>query len=473
MQLEYLLAAVDHVAFAGDETVDVTAIDYDSRRVVPGSLFCCLVGANSDGHLFADDAVSNGAVAILAERRLAVDVPQAIVRDSRSAMAWAATTLNGNPSADVEVIGVTGTNGKTTVTHLLENIITEAGRKARVLGTLSGTRTTPEAPEMQKQLATWRDEGVDVVAVEVSSHALSLHRIDGTHLRVAVFTNLTRDHLDFHHSMEAYFEAKARLFDPSMTDSAVVNVDNPYGRLLLDAAKVPTVGYSLGDVRNLVLTTQGSRFEWRDLSVELPLAGSFNVANAVAAAEAATVVGVEPEAVARGLSRPLVVPGRFEVVDAGQPFTVVVDYAHTPDGLEQLLAAARELPGSHRVTVVFGCGGDRDESKRAPMGEVAAQLADRVVLTADNSRSEDTGVILDEVRLGFERTRPRRATELIVEPDRRAAIGLALRAAGTGDVVLVAGKGHERTITIGDRVEPFDDRQVVREELHRINGGCR
>jgi UDP-N-acetylmuramoyl-L-alanyl-D-glutamate--2,6-diaminopimelate ligase len=472
VQLEDLLAEVDHVAFGGDETVDVTSVEYDSRRVGAGALFCCLVGSHIDGHLFADDAVERGAVALLAERRLPVDVPQAIVPNSRKAMAWAAATLYGNPSHALEVVGVTGTNGKTTVTHLLGNIWNEAGRQAGVLGTLSAERTTPEAPDAQRQLAAWRDEGVVSVAMEVSSHALALDRVEAMRFRVAVFTNLSRDHLDFHGSMESYFETKARLFEPAMSDAAVVNVDSPHGRLLLDAAKVPTIGYSLRDVNHLQLTATGSRFVWRDQPVELPLAGSFNVANALAAAEVGLLLGVAPDVVARGLSRPLVVPGRFEVIDEGQPFTVVVDYAHTPDGLEQLLTAARELAGAAQTLVVFGCGGDRDASKRAPMGEVAARLADRVVITADNSRGETTGAIIDTIRGGFDRARTRGAAEPLVEPDRRRAIAAALAAAGAGDVVLIAGKGHESTLTIDDTVVPFDDREVVREELRRIGGGC-
>jgi len=448
--------------------VDITAIDLDSRAVRPGSLFCCIRGAHTDGHEHARAAVEAGAVAVLADHRLELGVPCLVVTDTRPAMALLAVRFNGDPAAAMTVIGITGTNGKTTTTYLLRAIFEAAGRTTEVVGTLSGARTTPEAPELQARLAAMRDRGVDVVAMEVSSHALSMHRVDGTRFAVVVFTNLSRDHLDFHETMESYFEAKARLFEPELADGAVVNLDSPYGRLLLDAAKIPTTGYSLDDVTDLVVTAAGSRFTWRGHEVTFGLGGRFNVANALAAAEAAVAVGLDPAVVAAGLSQPILVPGRFELVEAGQPFRVVIDYAHTPDGLEQLLTAVRDVAGSGAVTVVFGCGGERDATKRPAMGEVAATLADRVVLTADNSRGEDTGAIIDAVSSGYERTADRRSHELLVEPDRRRAIALALSSARPGDAVVIAGKGHETTLTIGDIVVPFDDREVTRAELARL-----
>ncbi|HEY5153585.1 MAG TPA: UDP-N-acetylmuramoyl-L-alanyl-D-glutamate--2,6-diaminopimelate ligase, partial [Acidimicrobiales bacterium] len=395
-----------------------------------------------------------------------------VVADTRLAMAAVAVRFHGDPARALTLVGITGTNGKTTTTFLLRAVFEEAGLRSEVLGTLSGARTTPEAPELQDRLAALRDAGVQAVAMEVSSHALDLHRVDGTWFRAAVFTNLSRDHLDHHHTMEAYFEAKARLFDPVFTDCAVVNCDSPYGRLLVDSAKVPTVGFGMDDAHDLEVGPAGSRFTWRGHPVTLSLGGRFNVANALAAAEAAVAVGIDPAVVARGLSRPLVVPGRFEPVEAGQPFAVVVDYAHTPDGLEQLLLSAHDLLGpGGQVTVVFGCGGERDATKRPSMGEVAARLADRVVLTADNSRGEETGAIIEAVRQGYDRTDDRRAHELVVEPDRRAAIGRALAAAGPGDAVMIAGKGHETTQITGDATVDFDDRVVAREALaHRYDG---
>jgi UDP-N-acetylmuramoyl-L-alanyl-D-glutamate--2,6-diaminopimelate ligase len=414
-------------------------------------------------------------VALLVERPLALDVTQVVVDDTRRAMALVAAEFHGHPSQAITVLGVTGTNGKTTVTHLIASMFGAAGREARVLGTLSGARTTPESVDLQATLAGWRDEGVDAVAMEVSSHALALHRVDGTRFAVAVFTNLSRDHLDFHGSMESYFEAKATLFQPELSERAVVNVDNPHGRLLRDTAVIPTVGYSMADLTDVDVEAGHSSFTWRGRRVELPLGGGFNVANALAAAEAARSAGLDEQAIVEGLARPVGVPGRFELVDVGQPFQVVVDYAHTPDALEQLLTAAREVTAHGLVTVVFGCGGERDASKRPLMGEVAARLADRVVLTADNSRGEDTGAIIDAVRQGFDRATPRHATELVIEEDRRAAIVGALAGAREGDTVVIAGKGHEPTITIGDRELPFDDRAVARAALgdHRTSGADR
>jgi UDP-N-acetylmuramoyl-L-alanyl-D-glutamate--2,6-diaminopimelate ligase len=475
VDLAEVAADLDVLAVAGAaglDGVDVGGIAYDSRQVVPGDLFCCLPGAHTDGHDHAEAAVAAGAVALLVERPLPLVVAQVQVPDARRAMALASAAFFGHPSRAMQVVGVTGTNGKTTTVHLLAAAFEAAGRSARVLGTLSGARTTPEAPDLQRQLAAWRDEGVEVVAMEVSSHALSLSRVDGTRFAAAVFTNLSRDHLDFHQTMESYFTTKSRLFDPAFTDLAVVNLDSPYGRLLRDTATTRTVGYGLDLAADLEVGAGRSTFSWRGQHVELGLSGRFNVANALAAAETAVALGLDPAPVAAGLGAVGPVAGRFELVEEGQPFTVVVDYAHTPDGLEQVLVAAGEIAGGGQVTAVFGCGGDRDPSKRGPMGQVAAERADRVVLTADNSRHEETGAIIDAVQQGFERADLRRATELVVEPDRRAAIAAALAAARPGDVVVVAGKGHEDTLVIGDDVVPFDDREVVRDELARLGGGA-
>lgn len=465
LRVEALVAAIDAVAVHGDASVTVGGVAYDSRQVAPGDLFCCAPGSVADGHDFAAAAVDAGATALLVERVLPLAVTQIAVESVRSAMAVAAAMLFGNPSHDVTVVGVTGTNGKTTVTHLLGAILTAAGRRPAVLGTLSGPRTTPESPDLQRWLAARRDEGVDTVAMEVSSHALALHRVDATRFAVSVFTNLSRDHLDFHTTMEAYFEAKARLFTPALSERAVVNLDDPSGRLLRDAATIATAGFSIDDVDDLTLGRSGSSFTWRGEHIELSLGGRFNVANALAAAEAAILLGVEPDVVARGLSGPLAIPGRFELIEEGQPFTVIVDYAHTPDGLERVLDAAGEMAGAGRVHLVFGCGGDRDRTKRSAMGEVAALGADSVVLTADNSRSEDTAAIIGAVRQGFLQASERRARDLHIEPDRRDAIALALASAADADVVVVAGKGHESTQTIGDAVLPFDDREVARALL--------
>jgi len=470
MRLADAIAALDRPTVVGDDGVSIASIEYDSRAVRSGSLFCCLVGEHRDGHEFGAEAVERGAVALLTQRELPIATPQVVVPDSRRAMALVASTFHHHPSEKLTVIGVTGTNGKTTTVQLLANVFHAAGREVRALGTLSGARTTPESPDLQATLAGWLHEGVEAVAMEVSSHALSLHRVDGTHFRVAVFTNLSRDHLEFHGTMEAYFEAKASLFGREFTDSAVVNLDSPYGRLLDDTATVPTVGFSVDELTDVEVHTDRSTFSWRGHRVELRLGGTFNVSNALAAAEAAASAGIDEASIVEGLGQPLTVPGRFEVIDEGQPFTVVVDFAHTPDALGKLLDSARQLVGNGQVIVAFGCGGERDVTKRPAMGEVAARLADRVVLTADNSRGEDTGAIIDAVRQGFDRASPRRATELVIEPDRRTAISVAVAEARSGDMVLIAGKGHEQTLTIGRTVIPFDDRMVAREELAKLRG---
>jgi UDP-N-acetylmuramoyl-L-alanyl-D-glutamate--2,6-diaminopimelate ligase len=458
--------------------VEIASVAHDSRAVEPGALFCCIRGEHADGHDFAAGAVAAGAVAVVAERAVAAipsAVPQVIVADTRLAIGPVAAAFHDDPSRSMTVVGVTGTGGKTTTTHLLGSILEAAGRPAGVIGTLTGARTTPEAPELQARLAAFRDGGKVAVAMEVSSHALAMHRVDGTWFEIAVFTNLSRDHLDFHRSMEEYFAAKARLFTPELTARAVVNLDDPRGRLLADAAVVPTVGYSLADADDVVVGARQSRCRWRGVELRVPLGGRFNVSNAIGAATAAGELGVNARDVAAGLEAAGPVPGRFELVDAGQAFPVIVDYSHKPDGLRQVLASAREVaaPGG-RVVVVFGCGGDRDRSKRPEMGAAADELADVVVLTSDNPRSEDPTAIIDEIVAGVPDP-ARRVTDgrLVVEPDRRAAIAAAVERAGAGDVVVIAGKGHETTQTIGDRVVPFDDRDEARLALSRRGAGAR
>lgn len=468
VRLERLLAALDHLqpplgalsVIGVDADLDLRAATHDSRQVRPGDLFCCVPGRHHDGHDHAPAAVAAGAAALLVERPLGLGVPELVVPDVRRAMGPVAATLLGDPSATLDVIGVTGTNGKTTTTHLLAAILNRAGRNCGVIGTLSGVRTTPEAPELQQLLAAFLAEGRRSVAMEVSSHALDLHRVDGTRFRVAVFTNLSRDHLDHHADMAAYFQAKASLFQPGRCELAVLCTDDPHGRLLFDAAQVPSVGYGIADADDLRISPEGSAFTWRGVPVTIALPGRFNVLNALAAATVAAHLGVTPEVVAAGLADVVSIPGRFERVDEGQPFVAAVDFAHTPDGLENLLVAARELAGGGRVVVVFGAGGDRDPTKRPEMGEVVARLADVVVLTTDNPRHEDPAAIMAAVHRGLA-DHPAVTTE----PDRAAAIALGVAAAGPGDVLLVAGKGHETTQTIGDVVTPFVDRDVLAAAL--------
>ncbi len=460
-----VVSALCGARLQGDPDVVLSGATHDSREVRPGDLYCCVVGASHDGHDFAAQAVVEGAAALLVQRVLDLAVPQLVVTDARAAMAPAAAAIHGEPSAAIDVVGVTGTNGKTTVVSLLGHILAETGHEVEVMGTLTGARTTPEATEVQRQLAEARDRGVTHVAMEVSSHALELHRVDSVHFAVGVFTNLGADHLDFHGTADAYFAAKARLFEAGRSAVAVLNLDDPRGRSLAESVEVPVVGYSVATLEELHLHEVPARFRWRGQDVALPMAGAHNVSNALAAAESAVAVGVDPAGVARALRSAAQVPGRFERVDNRMGATVVVDYAHTPDALEAALVAASDLrqPGGE-VWVVFGCGGDRDQAKRPQMGAVASSGADHVVVTSDNPRSEDPLRIIEAIRSGC-------TGEPIVEPDRRAAIAAALGRAGDNDVVLIAGKGHEQGQVFADRTEPIDDRDVARELL-RADGAA-
>jgi UDP-N-acetylmuramoyl-L-alanyl-D-glutamate--2,6-diaminopimelate ligase len=479
MRLDALLADADLSTAGipllqdpGDLTaVDVTTITLDSRAVTPGALYCCVPGAHVDGHHFAPAAVAAGATALLCQQRLDLPVAQLVVDEVRPAIGPLAAALNGFPSRALTVVGVTGTNGKTTTTSLLEAIFWAAGMPAGTIGTLSGARTTPDAPDLQASLATFVTEGRVAVAMEVSSHSLVQHRVDGVAFAAAVFTNLTQDHLDYHATMEQYFEAKALLFTPGRASLAVVNADDDWGARLLrriraqagPGAGSTAIPFSIEDLDALDIRAGGSRFLWRGAEIRLRLGGRFNVRNALAAATTAAALGIDTEAIATGLERVEAVRGRFEPVRAGQPFTVLVDYAHTPDGLEQALLAARELTDGGRVIVVFGAGGDRDHAKRPLMGAVATRLADVAVLTSDNPRSEDPMAIIDQVAAGS-----KGEGLLEVEPDRATAVRWALEAAHPNDVVVIAGKGHELVQEMAGSVIAFDDAQVAREALIAI-----
>ena len=449
----------------GDPSVEITSVTLDSRAAVRGSLFCCIPGALNDGHSFAAQAVDRGAVALLVERELPLAVPQVVVDDARRATGLLAAALHGHPSRSLQLIGVTGTNGKTTTTHLIADVFAAAGRRCGVIGTLNGRHTTPEAPELQQRLADFRAEGVSAVAMEVSSHALVMHRVAGCRFTVAVFTNLGRDHLDLHGTVEQYFAAKARLFRPDLCERAVVNVDDVHGRILLDAAEVPTIGFSLDEVDDLHVTPMWHRYRWRGRTVQVPIGGRHNAYNSLAAATAAEALGVDLDSIVDGLAAARPVPGRFESIASTLQFSVIVDYAHTPDGLEAALAAARE-GCEGRVIVVFGCGGDRDRDKRPEMGAVAARLADRVIVTSDNPRSEDPAAIIDAVMEGVPGDYRAR---VVTDIDRRRAFETAFHLAEPGDIVLIAGKGHESTQTIGASVVPFDDRDVARSILEAMS----
>ncbi|MGN6796756.1 MAG: Mur ligase family protein [Gaiellaceae bacterium] len=427
--------------------VEVTDLAYDARAVTPGALFFCIPGKTADGHDFAAEAVARGAAALVVERRLdELDVPQLIVPSVRAAMGPAAAEFFGRPSDTLDVAAVTGTNGKTTTAFLLHSILEAAGRKPALLTNIrrivGGEEqpiglNTPEAIDLQRLLREMLDAGDRSCVMEATSIGGAQGRLAGTRFRVLVFTNLTQDHLDFHGTMDAYFAAKRALFDQA--DAAVVNVDDEWGRRL--ASELPDAIAFSGDA---------------DLGADLRLRGRFNRQNASGAATAARVLGIDPDAIRQGLESVAGVPGRFESVDAGQPFSVIVDYAHTPDSLDNVLRAARELT-TGRLTVVFGAGGDRDREKRPLMGRVAAERADRAIVTTDNPRSEDPQAIAEEVSEG--------RLEIVV--DRRAAIEQALADASQGDVVVIAGKGADTEMEIAGEFVPFDDRAVAREVLSR------
>ena len=471
----------------GDGATTVTDVVLDTRKVVPGALFCCVPGSRVDGHDLAGKALDAGAAALVVQRPLALEAPQLLVGRVRDALAPLAAAFFDHPSDRLDLVGVTGTNGKTTTTYMLEAIFRAAGRVPGVVGTVEvrlgdrrrpAVHTTPEAPDLQRLLAEMADAGVEAAAMEVSSHGLALHRVDGTRFKAAIFTNLTQDHLDFHANLEDYYQAKRRLFTRAFTPLGVVNVDDPHGRLLAGTAEVEVVTTGTADeadwrATEVAASLEGASFRVvspaGDRPVRLRLAGHFNVANALGALAAADAVGIDLDTAVAGLEALAGVPGRFERVDAGQPFTVLVDYAHTPDSLDNLLRAARAVTGG-RVIVVFGCGGDRDRAKRPLMGEIAGRLADVAVVTSDNPRSEDPEAIVAQVAEGVARaTGPGR---FLVEVDRRAAIRAALAMAGPGDAVLLAGKGHEQGQEFaGGRKIPFDDRQVAAEELRALLGG--
>lgn len=444
----------------GAPDVPLHGISHDSGEVAEGWLFCAVVGVHHDGGEFAVEAVRSGAAAVLTQRLLDVDVPQILVGDVRASMPDAARAIHHDPAQHLTMVGVTGTNGKTTVVSMLGQILSDAGIPTATMGTLTGTRTTPESTDLQGHLAHLADEGITHVVMEVSSHALAMHRVKGVIFDVAIFTNLGRDHLDFHETQEAYFAAKVRLFGIDMCSHAVINVDDLHGRLLADTVDVPVTAIGVGQLDDLETTRDSSRFTWRGESVELGLPGRHNVSNALAAAETAHLLGIMPAAIARSLGTLAVIPGRFEVLEAapGQP-TVVVDYAHTPDALASVLEAASDIRGpGGRVVVVFGCGGDRDRAKRPEMGAAASAGADVVVVTTDNPRGEDPARIIAEVLAGCD-------DSAVVEPDRRTAITLAIEGRTVGDVVVLAGKGHETGQEFADHIDEFDDRVVAAEVL--------
>jgi UDP-N-acetylmuramoyl-L-alanyl-D-glutamate--2,6-diaminopimelate ligase len=456
----------------GAPEVEVSGLAYSSQSVTPGTLFFCVPGYRADGHDFAPDAVARGAVALVCQRPLGLGVPEVVVGDVRAAMGPAAARFYGDPTAQLRVAGITGTNGKTTTAFLLRHLLEAGGVRCGLLGTIKRVvggveeeveRTTPEAIDLQATFRRMLDEGDEACAMEVSSHALELGRAAGIRFACRVFTNLTQDHLDFHETMEAYFAAKRRLFEePGLS---IVNTDDQYGRRI--GAEVDAVSFAIDRpadyrAREIRFDLTGSRFTCDTpdgpLELESPLPGLFNVQNVLAAVAAARALDVPADAIADALPAFGRVPGRFEPVNEGQDFGVLVDYAHTPDSLENVLRAARELTRG-RLHVVFGAGGDRDRGKRPLMGDAARRLADRVLVTSDNPRSEEPEAIIDQIMEGAGPDAER-------ESDRRAAITLAVDTAAPGDVVVIAGKGHEQGQEFENgRKEPFDDKSVASEAL--------
>jgi UDP-N-acetylmuramoyl-L-alanyl-D-glutamate--2,6-diaminopimelate ligase len=469
------------VDLSGDTETPVEELSYVSGEVSPGVLFFCIEGYGVDGHDFARSAVDAGAVALCVERPTGVGVPEILVNDSRQAAALIAADFFGHPGEEMGLIGVTGTNGKTTTTYLLESILEADGRRAGLIGTI-GARidgeeretvgTTPEPIDLQRLLAEMHTKRVEAAVLEVTSHGLALNRVDGLHFDSAVFTNLSREHLGFHGGMDEYFAAKRALFEPSRSSRGAINADDSYGRELLATAGVPVAGFGLSAgatvrAEHVRLGRRGSEFRVLspvgELEVSTASAGSFNVSNCLAAASAALQVGVELAAVGEGIRQVQKVPGRFEFVDAGQPFSVVVDYAHTPAALESVLVEGRRLAEADggRLSCLFGCGGGTDRGKRPLMGAIAERLAHRIVLTSDNPRYEDPAAIIAEIGGG--------APSAMAIEDREEAIGTALEDAEPGDVVVIAGKGHETDQQLADRTTPFDDREVARSALRVLS----
>ena len=450
MQLERLIAALAPTDVVGDGALEIRELAYDAREVPRDSLFFCVQGARADGHDFAAEALERGAVALVVERRLELEAPQLVVPSVRAAMPRAAVEFFGDPTARLPVAAITGTNGKTTTAYLLWSILAAAGEQPGLLTNVErrvGTDVrevglnTPESIDLQRLFGEMLDQGNRACVMEATSMASAKGRLEGTRFAVLVFTNLTQDHLDFHGTMEEYFESKRRLF--AQADRAVLNVGDEYGQRL--AAELPdAITFRPGDALG-------------ELDLKLP--GRFNIENALAAVAAARALGVGEKAIKQGIEAVERVPGRFDQVDEGQPFTVFVDYAHTPGALETALEAARELGRGGRVICVFGAGGDRDRAKRPLMGKVVSELADLSLVTSDNPRSEDPAAIAAEVVDGL---------DLEVELDRRRAIERALELARPGDVVVIAGKGHEQGQEIDGRKLPFDDREVAREALRRL-----
>ncbi|HOB12159.1 MAG TPA: UDP-N-acetylmuramoyl-L-alanyl-D-glutamate--2,6-diaminopimelate ligase [Syntrophomonadaceae bacterium] len=484
MRLDQVCSGIDYIIIQGSLETEITGICYDSRQVGPGNLFVCVVGQNTDGHQYAHQAVQSGAAAVLAEKEIDVGSQAALIltADTRLGLAKAAANFYGHPSKQLRVVGVTGTNGKTTTTHLIQAILSEYNKSAGILGTLYARlgditkqygHTTPESVDIQEFFRLLVDNGADYAVMEVSSHALDLHRVDTIHFDAAIFTNLTQDHLDYHQTMENYREAKLKLFrmvDEKPENFCIVNKDDPSSPYFTQASPVPYYTYgikSAADVRAVEIrsTLKGTQFkvlfENQSFTITMKLIGGFSVYNALAAITFALAEKIPVPVIQQAFLNIEGVAGRFEQVDLGQDYTVVVDYAHTPDGLENILRTARQLAGNRLITV-FGCGGDRDKTKRPLMGEIAGRYSDFCIVTSDNPRTEDPQAIIDDILPGLNRVETSRYA---VVPDRREAIRHAINIAKSGDLVVIAGKGHETYQLVMGQVLDFDDRIVAAEMI--------
>lgn len=482
MHLRDLLSEANYLEIIGDIDIDIKGLSYDSRRVRKGDLFFCIKGLKADGHRFAEKAEKAGAIAAVVENiQPDLSITQVIVGNTREAMARMASTFYRHPTKKLKLVGITGTNGKTTTSFMTEGIFTAAGQKTGLLGTIeyrigdekiAVSRTTPESLDLQALFANMVAAGVETAVIEVSSHAIDLLRVEACNFDVVVFTNLSQDHLDYHGTIDAYFEVKKRIFDATIHKNIaqVINIDDEYGSSLIREGRCRQLRYSTKEevelnARNITLKADGSSFvlisPGGNVDITLKLPGYYNVYNALAAAGAAVALGIDIDKIKEGLESLHSVPGRFERVNCGQDFSVIVDYAHTPDSLEKIIIAARQLTERKLITV-FGCGGDRDRGKRPAMGRIAVELSDYTIITSDNPRNEEPLRIIKDIKSGINELGRARFE---VEEDRRLAIKLAIEKAGKGDIVVIAGKGHEQGQEIADKIIPFDDVEVVRELL--------
>lgn len=461
--LSSLLDSVDMPVDVSRSDVVISGVSQDSRIIEPGDMYCCVRGENFDGHSFINDALAAGARALVVDSpdvQVPDDIAVVTVADVRSFLGPLASAFFHHPSRSLRMVGVTGTNGKTSTAIMIGSLLTATGAHVKVMGTLTGVRTTPEALDLHAQLRAWVNESVDVVVMEVSSHALVQHRVDGIIYDVAVFTNIGRDHLDFHGTEEAYFAAKAILFAPNHARCGVVNLDDPKGSLLNDVSPIPLTTFSKSDASNVVLSVNEISYTSQGLSITVPMGGEFTLMNSLAALATGRTLGVSDVDLQEGLRCLQPIPGRFESVPNELGLGVVVDYAHTPESLESLLVSARRVCRG-RLILVFGCGGNRDAGKRPLMGGVASALADYVIVTSDNPRHEDPDRIIDEIFSGV----PNSATHVSRESDRARAIASAISSAERGDIVVIAGKGHESTQDIAGVLHPFLDADVARQCL--------